>query len=145
VLLYGAAESWALTDSQLHRLCVFHTTCLRRILMISRLDLVSNEVLFERARVPCFSVLLQRHRLRWLGHLARMPDGRWAKQLLFAHEVPGGSRRVGRPNRVWADLVREDLASRQGLLAGRDWYTVAQDRAAWHAVATGAQPALAAL
>ena len=139
VLLYGAAECWAPTESQLHRMCVFHNTCLRRILGVSRLDRVPNEALFARAGVPCLSELLRRHRLRWLGHLARMPRDRWAKQLLFAHEVPGGVRRVGRPNRVWADSVREDLANRQGMLGGRDWYSVAQDRAAWQAVVAGGQ------
>jgi hypothetical protein len=140
VLLYGAAECWALTESQLHRMCVFHTTSLRRILRIGRLDMVSNEVLFQRAGAPCFSELLRRHRLRWLGHLARMPSDRWAKQLLFAHEVPGGVRRVGRPDRVWADSVREDVVCRQGVLGGRDWFPMAQDRAAWHAVALGGGP-----
>ena len=137
VLLYGAAESWALTESQLHRMCMFHNTCLRRILGVARLDMVSNVELFERAGMPCFSELLRRHRLRWLGHVARMPNERWAKQLLFAHEIPGGSRRVGRPHAVWSDAVRSDLTARQGMLAGQDWYTVAQDRAAWQAVLAG--------
>ena len=137
VLLYGAAESWALTESQVHRLSVFHTTCLRRIMRVSRLDMVSNEELCSRAGMPCMAELLSRHRLRWLGHLARMPNERWAKQLLFSHEVPRGARRVGRPHMVWADSVRADLASRQSLLSGRNWYTVAQDRAAWQAVVAG--------
>ena len=65
VLLYGAAESWALTESQLHRLCVFHTTCLRRILGVSRLDRVANEELFARSGVPCLAQLLRSYRLRW--------------------------------------------------------------------------------
>ncbi len=135
--MYGAVESWALTESQLHRMSVFHTTCLRRILGVARMDMVPNEELCARAGMPGMAELLSRHRLRWLGHLARMPDGRWAKQLLFAHDVPGGARRVGRPRAVWADSVRADLADRQGVLAGRNWYDVAQDRAAWQAVVTG--------
>ena len=70
----------------------------------------------------------------------KMPNKRWAKQLLFAHEVPGGSRRVGRPSVVWADLVREDLSHRRDVLAGRSWFTVAQGRAAWKAVVAGGLP-----
>ena len=81
----------------LHRMSVFHTTCLRRILGVARMDMVPNEELCARAGMPGMAELLSRHRLRWLGHQARMPDGRWAKQLLFAHDVPGGARRVGRP------------------------------------------------
>jgi hypothetical protein len=146
----GLHSTWACvwactvcTYGSLHVVCCCScqpVACLRRILGISRLDLVPNAELFVRAGVPCLSELLRRHRLRWLGHLARMPNERWAKQLLFAHEVPGGSRRVGRPSVVWAGLVREDLANRQVVLAGRSWCTVAQDRAAWKAVVAGVLP-----
>jgi hypothetical protein len=60
LLSYGAAESWALTASQLHRMCMLHNTCLRRIMGIARLDMVSNVELFERAGMLCFSELLRR-------------------------------------------------------------------------------------
>jgi hypothetical protein len=65
-----------------------------------------------------------------------------------AHQAPGGARRAGRQNQVWPELVREDPASRQGLLAAGDrltvkvaihCVTVAQDRAAWQAVSAGGQ------
>jgi hypothetical protein len=52
---------------------------LKDILGVSRLDLVCNEALFVWAGVPCFAELQRRHRLRWLGHMARMSNGRWAK------------------------------------------------------------------
>mmetsp|Transcript_3992 Transcript_3992/g.8623 ORF Transcript_3992/g.8623 Transcript_3992/m.8623 type:complete len:201 (+) Transcript_3992:2650-3252(+) len=94
-LLYGAAESWALTASQMRRLDVFHTTCLRRLLHISRLDHVSNEVLYRRAHTKALSELLREHRLRWLGHVARRSDSRFIKQLLFAHSLEGKRRRGG--------------------------------------------------
>ena len=81
--------------------------------------------------------LLSRHRLPWLGHLARMSNDHWAKQVLFDHEVPGGARRVGRPYTVCVDSVRADMASRQSVLSGRHWYSLAQDRAAWKAVVAG--------
>ena len=71
------------------------------------------------------------------GHLARCHDGRWAKQLLLAHEVPGGIRRVGRPNVAWADSLRADVAARGPMLQGREWYTVAQDRVVWREIAKG--------
>lgn len=52
-----------------------------------------------------------------LGHAAGMPSERWAKQLLCAHEVPGGSRREGRLQAVWADSLTINLAARQSMLA----------------------------
>ena len=57
-----------------------------------------------------------------------------AKQLLFAHEVPGGARPVGRPHLMWADLVRADLEARRAQLGGRRWYDVAQNRGQWASV-----------
>ena len=137
ILLYGAAESWALTANQLQRLSVFHTTCLRRILGVSRLDRVSNQALYARAGVSAMEELLRVRRLKWLGHVARMRDQRVAKQLLFAHEVPGGGRRVGRPQLCWADLARGDLEARREQLGARRWFDVAHSRAAWASVVDG--------
>ena len=137
ILLYGAAESWAPTASQLQRLCVFHTTCLRRMMGLSRLDMVPNSVLFRRAGIPSMEDVLRARRLKWLGHVARMGAERVAKQLLFAHEVPGGVRPVGRPHLMWADLVRADLEARQAKLMGRRWYDVAQQRGQWASLVEG--------
>jgi hypothetical protein len=135
VLLYGAAESWALTEAQMLRLAVFHTTCLRRLLGFNRLDRVENSQLFADAGIPSMEELLRAQRLRWLGHLARMPATRWAKQLLFAHEVPGApGRGVGRPHVVWADLAKADVEARRAELGNLDWYTCAQNRMMWQRV-----------
>ena len=60
-----------------------------------------------------------------------------AKQLLFAHEVPGGVRPVARPHLMWADLVRADLEARQAKLMGRRWYDVAQQRGQWASLVEG--------
>jgi hypothetical protein len=48
-LLYGAAESWALTASQAHQLNVFNTSCLRRILGLTRADHARNEQLYSES------------------------------------------------------------------------------------------------
>ena len=101
------------------------------------MDRVPNTELFERSGVPCVSELLSCCRVRWGGHLARCGDDRWAKQLLFTHVVPGGTRPVGRPHTAWAGMLQADLAARQPILGGQDWYSVAQDRAAWRIVAKG--------
>ena len=104
---------------------------------ISRVNMASDVSLLEATRMPSMGELLRERRLRWLGHLARMGAERFAKQLLFAHVVPGGRRRVGRPHQVWSDAVRADLTARQHLLAGRDWYTVSQNRNEWECIAKG--------
>jgi hypothetical protein len=134
-LLYGAAETWALTRAQLHRLDVFNTTRLRWILGISRLDCVSNEQLYERTGQPAISTVLRATRLRWLGHLARREESRTVKQLLFAHFVPGGRSRQGGPRKAWHDMARADLKARD--CDQSQWYDKAQDRGVWLDIVNG--------
>ena len=66
------------------------------------------------------------HRLKWLGHVGRMDEGRLPKKLLF------GELRKTRPNhgtkRRWRDLVSQDLKS----IGAKDtWYKTCQDRKGW--------------
>jgi hypothetical protein len=132
ILLYGAAESWALTDAQLHRLDVFHTTSLRRITGHGRgPDCISNNDLFELTHQQPLREILRRHRMRWLGHAARRPDGALVKQLLFAAGVHGSPRPRGRPHLTWMDMAMHDVAD---LGVSDEWERVAQDRAQWQAL-----------
>ena len=84
-LIYGAAESWAPTQAQEQQLDVFNTTCLRRILGVRRgPGMMSNDRLYSITGQTPISQWLRMHRLRWLGHVARMPDSSNVKRLLFA-------------------------------------------------------------
>ena len=55
------------------------------------------------AGVPGMAELLSRHRLPWLGHLARMSNDHGAKQALFGHEVSAypHPHRTGQLRRLW--------------------------------------------
>ena len=46
-------------------------------------------------------------RMRWLGHLARIPDERLPKRVLLGHM--DGSGLIGRTQKQWVYYVREDL------------------------------------
>lgn len=144
-LLYGGAESWAPTDSQLHQLDAFNTSCLRSLLGASRRHpaMISNEELYELTGMQQISAVLRKHRMRWLGHVARMPDTAVTKKLLFA-KAPAvlvgeggwwstgeGSRRaMGGPSGTWNTVAQGDVASLLGGRAG-GWYRLAQDRPEW--------------
>ena len=55
----------------------------------------NNEVL-RRAATPSTCTLLQQRRLRWLGRVRRMQDGRIPRDLLHG-ELATGKRAQGRP------------------------------------------------
>ena len=71
---------------------------------------------------------MSHRRLRWLGHLARMPDESLPERVLFGHMDGAGQR--GNSHKQWVDYVREDLQ-----IAGLSytWWRISQDRAGWRA------------
>ena len=71
-LFYGA-ETWPMKAQQMNRLNLFHRSCVRSILRVSRSDQHSRHLntadLAQRARLPeDIGTLLREYRLRWLGH-----------------------------------------------------------------------------
>ena len=87
-LLYGS-ESWTMHAHQEKRLNVFHMHCLRRNLGITWQDKVSNKVELEKVGIPSLYTLLKQRRMRWLGHVTRMEDGRIPKDLLYGELATG--------------------------------------------------------
>ncbi|KAI8488372.1 hypothetical protein Bbelb_339680 [Branchiostoma belcheri] len=61
-----------------------------------------------RASIPSMYTLLKQCRLRWLGHVCRMPDGRIPKDLLYS-ELANGTRARGRPHLRFKDVVKRDM------------------------------------
>ena len=66
----------------------FHQSCVHCILGISRTihgkeHLTTVELAGRFGMVEIIDDLLTQYRLRWLGHVAQMPDTRHSKQLLF--------------------------------------------------------------
>ena len=79
-------------------------------------------------------VFIQRicHRkLRWLGHLARMPDERLPKRVLYGHMNDSGVR--GKSQKQWVGYVRDLLEDLRlaGLSIVCTWWRKFQDRAGW--------------
>ena len=126
-LLY-ASETWAFPKQQMHRLDVFQMKCLRKICKVSLKDRINNERILDWCNVAKVSNIVSHRRLRWLGHLARMPDERLPKRVLFGHMDGSGLR--GKSQQQWVDYVGEDLQ-----IAGLSytWWKKSQDRAGWRA------------
>jgi len=66
-------------------------------------------------------------RMRWAGHVARMPEEREVYRILVGKSE--GRRRLRRPRRRWVCNIRMDL---QEVGCGYvDWIGLAQDRDRW--------------
>ena len=126
-LLYGS-ESWTLYTRQERRLNTFHLRCLRRILGISWQDHIPNSEVLARAGSLSMYALLTKRRLRWLGHVTRMQDGRLPKDILYG-ELATGSRPTGRPTLRYKDVLKRDLKA--GGIAPAGFEMLAADRSGW--------------
>ena len=90
----------------------FHNRCIRSMLGVSRLQqwkqrITSRELAEAIGMMESMTEILRRHRLSWLGHVARMDDSRMPKQLLFG-ELMRLHPRHG-TKRGWRDLALADV------------------------------------
>ncbi len=88
---------------------VFHHRCIHTVLEISnRQQRIFSEQVCERwGDTETITTRLQKRRLEWLGHLARMPNHRMPKVTLFSW-FPQLRLRCG-PKRRWRDVVKRDM------------------------------------
>ncbi len=135
VLLYGS-EAWSTTLADRRRLDVFDIRCQRRLLRVFWQQHISNRSIRERIKQPTASYLLRQRRLRWFGHLLRMPSSLPVRRDYdFNPDIHGWKRPRGRPKTKWADSIKHDLHS-----AGLDTANASQmvcDRPQWKAFVSG--------
>ena len=72
--------------------------------------------------------MLQKRRLRWPGHVKRMPDGRMQKDILHG-ALAEGSRGHRRPLLRYRDVIKRGLNA-TGIHI-RNWEELALDRSRW--------------
>ena len=109
ILLYGA-ETWPLNFTLASRLDGFDSRALRRIEGIHWTDHVTNEELRARTRQPLASTLAAQKRVRWLGHVLRLPMNHPTRAMLeFDPRHAGWTRPRGAPRTRWLDMVANDL------------------------------------
>ena len=72
VLLYGS-ERWNLNIRDYNRLNAFDMSCLRRLENVKWYQHVRNITIRQQTKQRPVSITLTQRRLRWFGHLHRMP------------------------------------------------------------------------
>ena len=125
VLLYGC-ETWPALERHTQRLEVFQMNCLRYLCGFTWRDHRTNVSVRHSCHLPSIASEVRFRRLRWLGHVARMPGERLPVQVLFGQLSGPGVK--GRPRDSWRTVVHKDLST---LKVGWKWHKLAQDRQAW--------------
>jgi len=100
IVLY-TSECWTPTKAHVARLDAFDQWCLRRILVITWQDHITNVVVHERTGLPAVSETKSQRRLSMLGHMSRMPPSADAYKTIYQDIPSGWRRRPGRPQHSW--------------------------------------------
>jgi len=132
VLLYGS-ETWNITAADTKRLESFHNRCLRCMFGISRLTHFTNFDLRKLTDQQTIESKIMTNRLRWLGHVMRMPEERMPKRMMFTRLQT--ARPQGGTRQRWKDCIQHDLRA-MGLEDG--WSHLVQQRDKWHSATQGA-------
>jgi hypothetical protein len=133
VVLY-ARETWSLTLGEDHRLRVFENRVLRKIFGLKMEEdgswrKLHNDKLHSLYSSPNIVTVINSRRIRWVGHVARMGEGRGVYRVLVGR--PEGKRPLGRPRRRWEDNIKMDL--REVGIDGTNWIQLSHDRVQWRA------------
>ena len=110
ILLYGA-ETWPVKAIHLKRLTGLHNRCVCTILGVSRYqqwtEHITTTQMNEEFGIPGSIQEIMKHRLHWLGHVARMNADRMPKQILLGELEK--TRPAHGTKKRWRDTVKTDL------------------------------------
>ena len=132
-LLYGC-ETWTVYKRHSKKLNHFHTTRLRKLLNIKWQEKIPDTEVLTRAGLPSIPTILMKAQLRWAGHVARMPDSRIPKKLLFG-ELQTGKRSLGAPKKRYKDTLKVSLKTFG--INPNTWEKEAANRTKWRTLVHG--------
>jgi exonuclease III len=151
VLLYGL-ELVPLTAANTRKLATHELFCLRSILGVGLRDRIRNEDILRRCGRPVdddgnvlsFDSRMKRLRVRWLGHVVRMPEERLARRCYFAPKATGWKARAGGQRTTWRSIAKTDcwhgfktLAYDSNFVFARQLVTIANNRDEWREIVKG--------
>lgn len=117
-----AAETWPLTKELMDKIGKAERRMERALLGIRLKDKIRNSDIRKNTQFEDIVSRIARNKWNWAGHIARLTDGRWTKEILNWRPYIG-RRKQGRPPRRWTDdLIKQ---------AGHAWMREAQNRQRW--------------
>ena len=136
--VYGA-ETWNCTANHLSRLETAHSACLRRIMGVRIADRHTLQHIRSTCESQPLELMITKRTMQWLGHVMRMPVGRYPA-MVFGCKPVGGRRRVGGPRATYRHTYKCMLTT-VGVTSHEAWwqeaYAAAQDRDSWRAMVKG--------
>ncbi|VDP28685.1 unnamed protein product, partial [Schistosoma curassoni] len=108
VLLYGS-ETWPLRVENTRKLLVFDHRCLRNIAGVCWDHRVSNSEVRRRVLGndgKLIEEVVNLHRLRWLGHVLRMPEHRLPRRAKLTSFRDGCKRIRGGQTKTWYQCLK---------------------------------------
>ena len=135
IQLYGS-ECWRVVKGDMAKIDAFHNRCLRKICRIFWPNKISNVDLYKKTDCNSAVLEIKRRRLRWLGHVLRMPQDSIPKVDL--RWTPSGKRKRGRPMMTWRQSVMAELKE-MGLSWG-EAQASAKDRTLWRSIVVALCP-----
>ena len=136
-VVFCGSKTWALTKKDVLQINTWGRKVLRRIFGpvndsgVWRIR--TNKNLADLYQEKDLTTLIRIQRIKWLGHVQRMEEGREPKQALDGR--PGGRRSKGRPHSRWFDGVKNDLRK----MGVRGWRRSAENRTIWRDICTDAR------
>jgi hypothetical protein len=117
LVMFGC-ETWSLALKEEHRLRVFENWVLRRIFGPKREEdgswrKLHNDELYSLYSSPNIVKVINSRRMRWVGHVARMGEGRSVYRALIG--TPEGKRLLGRPRRSEKITLRWTLGTQRSI------------------------------
>jgi hypothetical protein len=111
-----------------HRLRVFENRVLRIFGLKREEDgswrKLHNDELHSLYSSPNIVRVIKSKMMRWVGHVARMGEGRGVYRILVGR--PEGKRLLGRHRHRWEDNIKMDL--RETGIDGANWIQLVQER-----------------
>jgi hypothetical protein len=100
---------------------------LRRTVNKTRRDRIRNQTIRNSLQLEPLSSYIQRHQLRWYGHMVRMSENRPPRKAWECK--PAGRRGKGCPRLIWNDNMMAALEERN--IDGQEAGSIAADRNRW--------------
>lgn len=117
-------QTWSLNVEKEWKITTCEMKCLRKTINVTRRDRIMNDIIRQQIGTKPVIDFIKQHRIKWFGHLMRMPNSKPALRAYLKRE--SGYKSRGRPRKTWLHGVKEVM--KQHSLTTTDVTHLAQKR-----------------